>query len=262
MMENFAQRLSDLDVTLFEKIHSQTTENDKRSLLAIQQAAGEALPSYTYLEIGSYVGGSLQPHLVDPKCERIISIDKRPVAAADERGVEQIYSNNTTEYMLNNLRQVSEANIAKISTIDGDVGEIDPSRVNPRPELCFIDGEHTDAATWRDFEFCRKVMAENGAIVFHDAMIIYNAIARAVESLRAAGLSIKAYNLPDVVFVIEIGDFPLHRSRAVNEMLLDNHVGYLSSLRFTDQYRQFANRPLFRLARKLKSRWTGANVTK
>ena len=261
-MQNFEQRLADLDLSLFERIHSQTTTNDKRSLLAIQQATGEVRPSFTYLEIGSYVGGSIQPYLFDRKCERIISIDKRPVVAADDRGIDQIYINNTTEYMLNNLRQVSEVGVGKITTIDGDVSEINPARVDSRPDLCFIDGEHTDAATWRDFEFCRKVMADNGAIIFHDAMIIYNSLSRAIESLRASGLKVRAYNLPDVVFVIEVGDFPLHRSRAISEMLADNHVGYLNSLRFTDQYRQFANRSLFRFARKLKTKWTRSNVTK
>lgn len=259
---NFAELLADLDLSLFEKIHSQTTPNDKKSLLAVQNAVGELLPSFTYLEIGSYVGGSLQPYLLDPKCEKIFSIDKRPVAAADERGIEQIYSNNTTAYMLNNLRLVSEEAIAKITTIDGDVSEIDKTAITSKPQLCFIDGEHTDAATWRDFEFCLDVMTENGAIIFHDAMIIYNCLARVVEHLKENGHKVRAYNLPDVVFVVEIGDFPLHRSKAISEMLFDNHIGYLSSLRFTDQYRQFANRPLFRFARNLKLKLTKANVTK
>src|SRR6476661_6142692 len=116
-MDNFAQRLAALDLSLFEKIHSQTSDNDKRSLLAIQAAAGELAGSYTYLEIGSYVGGSLQPHVLDEKCERIISIDKRPTAAADDRGYEQIYQNNTTEFMLNNLRQLSPQADRKITTI-------------------------------------------------------------------------------------------------------------------------------------------------
>jgi len=261
-MQDFEHLLAGLDVGLFEKIHSQTSENDKRSLLAVEAVTRDIVSSYTYLEIGSYVGGSLQPHLLDPKCEQIISIDKRPTAAADDRGFEQIYENNTTEFMMNNLRRISDQADTKIKTIDGDVGEIEANRIDRKPQLCFIDGEHTDEATWRDYEFCRDVMTSDGAIIFHDAMIIYNCLGRVVEDLKSRGRQVRAYNLPDVVFVVEIGDFPLHRSNAIAQMLSDNHVGYLNSLRFTDQYRQFANRPLFRLARNLKMKITKANVTK
>ena len=42
----------------------------------------------------------------------------------------------------------------------------------------------------------------------------------------AAGLKVRAYNLPDnVVFVVEVGDFPLHRSPAITEMLFTTMSG-------------------------------------
>ncbi len=261
-MQEFENLLAELDLKLFEKIHSQTSPNDKRSLLAVQQATRELVPDYTYFEIGSYQGGSLQPYALDDRCKRVFSIDLRPTESADDRGTTQIYENNTTAHMLKNLEQLPNADTSKIECIDGDVSEIDPAKITTRPQLCFIDGEHTDAATWRDYEFCRGVMAENGAIVFHDAMIIYNCLSRIVADLKKKGVEIRAYNLPDVVFIVEIGDFPLHRSPAIAAMLADNHVGYLSSLAFTDQYRRFANRPLFRFARDLKLKFTKANVTK
>lgn len=261
-MKEFETLLDRLDLKLFEKIHSQTSPNDKRSLLAVQQATRDLVPEFTYLEIGSYQGGSLQPYALDERCKKVFSIDLRPTVSADDRGEAQIYENNTTAHMLANLEQLSDADTSKIECIDGDVSEIDPTCINAQPQLCFIDGEHTDAATWRDYEFCRKVMAENGAIIFHDAMIIYGCLSRIVAQLREQGVKFRAYNLPDVVFVIEIGDFPLYRSPAIAEMLADNHVGYLASLGFTDQYRRFANRPLFRFARDLKLKFTKANVTK
>lgn len=261
-MTVFASRLAELDLALFEKIHSQTSENDKRSLLAIQEAVGDIFDTFVYLEIGSYLGGSLQPYVLNEKCREIYSIDKRPVAAADDRGYAQIYRNNTTEHMLANLEELSPDGVRKIKAIDGDVSEIATDAITSKPQICFIDGEHTDAATWRDFEFCRKVMAEDGIIIFHDAMIIYNCLSRAIDGLKAEGRKIHAYNLPDVVFVIEIGNLPIHRSKFISSMLIDNHIGYLRSLAFTDQFREFANRPLFRFIRNLKLTFTKANVTK
>ena len=261
-MLGFEHKLDDLDISLFEKIHSQTTDNDKRSLLAVQKAVRELVESYSYLEIGSYIGGSLQPHLLDERCSLIYSIDKRPVVAADERGVSQVYLQNTTEKMLENLRSVSGPAVSKVKTFDRDASEIDPLAFGERPQLCFIDGEHTDEATWNDYRFCRRVIAENGAIVFHDAMIIYNCLSEMIDSLKAEAVPFRAYNIPDVVFVLELGDFPLHRTAVIADLLANNHVGYLRSLKFTDQYRRFANRPIFRSLRSFKARITGTNVAK
>lgn len=74
----FDQNLNDLDLELFAVIPSQSTDDDKRSLLAVQRRTRELAGNYSYLEIGSYLGGSIQPHLLDSKCKSIWSIDKRP----------------------------------------------------------------------------------------------------------------------------------------------------------------------------------------
>jgi hypothetical protein len=102
-MTQFEEKLNRLDLALFEKISSQTTEDDKRSLLAIQNATREIYPNYNYLEIGSHLGGSIQPHLVDEKCAKIYSIDKRPLVQPDERGVNYGYPENSTQRMLDLL---------------------------------------------------------------------------------------------------------------------------------------------------------------
>lgn len=261
-MTEFEKKLENLDIKLFEKIHSQTSNDDKRSILACQKAVRKLMGEYTFLEIGSYRGGSLQPFVLDDKCKKIISIDKRPKVSPDERGIDVVYTENTTEKMLGLLKEVFPGGVSKIRTIDGDVSEIDLKEVTEKPELCFIDGEHTDEATYRDFQFCHKVMANDGAVLFHDTMIIYNAVSRIIEELEKKNIKFRAYNLPSVMFVIEIGDFPLYKSEAISEMLSNNYVGYLEALKFSDQYRQFANRPLFRFARNLKAKITGSNITK
>jgi len=259
-MDNFDALIDELDLRLFEKINSQTTADDKRSLLACQKAVRDLIPDYAYLEIGSYQGGSLQPYLLDDRCRKIYSIDRRSKAHADARGIDFVYTNNLEGVMLEKLEAAHGARVSKIQCFDGDASEFDPGQIAARPQLCFIDGEHTDEATWRDFQFCMKVVRENGALDFHDAMIVYNALCRVIEFLQDGGIPFRAYNLPDVVFVVEIGDFPLHRSESISSMLVDNYVGYLSSLRFNDQYRRFANRPVFKLIRGIKAKFTRENV--
>ena len=257
----FEERLEKLDISLFAKIASQTTDRDKRSLLACQLAVRSLRPSYTYLEIGSHLGGSLQPYLLDAKCGHIYSIDKRPPAQPDERGITYEYHNNSTQRMLDNLKEISEPALSKITCIDEDASRIDPATIEHKPQLCFIDGEHTDPACFSDFLFCLKALDRNGLLVFHDAPVVYNGLAQIVEYLKDQRIDFHAYNLPDTIFVIEINDFPLHGEPYIQEMLIDNHVGYLMSLQYNDHYRRFYNRPPFKWLRHLKVKVTKTNVS-
>jgi len=259
-MKNFDQALHDLDLTLFEKITSQSTDADKRSLLACQLAVRELTTEYNYLEIGSYLGGSIQPHLLDEKCRRIYSLDKRPAIQPDARGIDYVYRDNSTARMLETLREVSP-DLDKIITIDGDSRTLDPAAVEDKIQLCFIDGEHTDAAVLSDFEFCLSVLDNSGAIIFHDAQITYNGIADCVRLLEENATPFHAYALPSIVFVIEIGDFPLHKDHRIMQRLIDNHQSYLFSLQNNDEFRRFANKPPFKLVRNLLAKVRGRNYS-
>ena len=53
-MSDFDQRIAALDMGLFEKIPSQTTDADKQILLACELAVRELKSGFNYLEIGSY----------------------------------------------------------------------------------------------------------------------------------------------------------------------------------------------------------------
>ncbi|MEP6901368.1 MAG: class I SAM-dependent methyltransferase [Actinomycetota bacterium] len=258
-MNSFEQSIGNLDLKLFEKISSQSSDNDKQSLLACQLATRELKPVYKYLEIGSYLGGSIQPHLLDDHCARIYSIDKRPLHQPDERGVDYTYLNNSTARMMENLKRVASDKTEKIITIDGDTRQIKPTAVKDKISLCFIDGEHTDKAVLSDFKFCLNGLDENGAILFHDASITYNGIANCVSHLQKNSIKFRAYSLPDIVFVIEIGDFPLHQNSAILERLTNNYQSYLYSLQSNDFYRQFVNKKPFRLYRKLMTKLKGLN---
>jgi Methyltransferase domain len=50
--------------------------------------------------------------------------------------------------------------------------------------IAFIDGEHTRNAVNSDFDFCLRIVAPNGVIVFHDFGFIYKAIFDALNKLR------------------------------------------------------------------------------
>lgn len=163
--------------------------------------------------------------------------------------------------MLDNLEKVYRPGLQKITCIDDDGSNIDPQVISPRPQVCFIDGEHTDEACFRDFLFCLKVLEDDGLLVFHDAPIVYNGLSQIVAYLEERQVRFHAYNLPETVFVIEINDFAIHKLPVIHGMLIDNHVGYLMSLRYNDHYRRFANKPLFKLLRNLKVRVARSNVS-
>lgn len=249
---SFPAALERLDPRLFDAIPSESSPEDRRSLLALQLATRELVGAYVYLEIGSHLGGSLQPHLLDPRCGAAYSIDLRSPSQPDARGVDFPYEGNSTARMLANLGRLSPDGVAKLRCFDGRAKDVPLEALAPRPNLCFVDAEHTDRAVVDDFAFCRKAAGAHGAVVFHDAAVVYNGLHEIVSSLAAASVPFRAYNLPDVLFVIELGDFPLHRHTAIEERLRDNHVGYLASLRANDGYRAFANRPVFRLLRGVR----------
>jgi hypothetical protein len=109
-MDDFEPTLKTLDLGLFRHVVSQSTDNDRRAFLALQLAAREDAAGYVYLEIGSYKGGSLQPHVVDPKYVHIHSIDLRPRNASDVRGAQ-----NYLETARRSCSTCSEASPARTS---------------------------------------------------------------------------------------------------------------------------------------------------
>ncbi len=236
-----ANRVSALDVDLFEAISSQTTEEDRRSFLAVQRLVAARLPEYTYLEIGSHLGGTIQPHLLDGRCRHIVSIDTRPFALPDERGVPYFYPENSTERMLANLEALDPGARSKLTTFDCDASEIEPGAIAGSVDLMLIDGEHTNRAARSDFRFCRGVAATDAAIVFHDADLVYGAIAEACAGLDEEGARYRAFKLKDSVFCVLLGAFA---------EVEDNELG--AQVENTDRFFRYAKRRL--IERRLRSR--------
>ena len=107
-MIKIEDRIQLMDVSLFDGIASETSVEDRRSLLLIQKSLRD-LGEYVYLEIGSHLGGSIQAHFADPKCKLIYSIDKRPLSQPDERGIRYPYPENSTHRMITNLHSAFPA---------------------------------------------------------------------------------------------------------------------------------------------------------
>jgi hypothetical protein len=252
MADAFSARLDRLDITIFDAIPSESTPWDKRSLLACQHAVRMQWSPYVYLEIGSHLGGSLQPHVLDPACAVMHSIDPRPSQQPDARGQRFGYPGNSTGRMLANLSAAGgETN--RVICYEQTSGLLSPDVIVPAPHLCFIDGEHTDQAVLADFAFCQRVIAPGGLMLFHDAHIIYNALDAIVASLDRAGTVYRACHLPDTLFAIELGEGTLLEGTALAPVRRESYRGYVLSLQSTDRYRRFANQWLFRALRKVRA---------
>jgi hypothetical protein len=202
----FESRIEALDGTLFSKIMSQTTDADKQSLLAIQACARANSDKYVYLEIGSYLGGSIQPHLLDPKCAKIYSIDKRQLVSRDERVEAPGYPGNTQQHMLSLLTALDPQNVAKIECLEGDTRSLPASLIHEAPNVCFIDGEHTPSAVVRDFDFCSRVCAVGATIVFHDAQTVFRGLRSVISRLRRSRRPFLAHALCDMVYSISLDE--------------------------------------------------------
>jgi hypothetical protein len=245
-----ADRIAALDATLFDEIVSESTVNDRKSLLALHQACVDRTGEFSYLEIGSHLGGSLQVVIRDPRCKRIVSIDPRPARQPDARGLEWKYPENSTARMRGLLARLADVDLEKLETIDASTEDIDPATVGDPPTLCFVDAEHTDVAVLRDARFCRQVLHDDGVLAFHDAGIVYGGLVTFVDELAKARVEHRLYFLPDSIIVVELGTPRLLNTSQVMDQIVGNARGYLATLVENSPYRAALTRPLPRLLRR------------
>jgi hypothetical protein len=154
-------------------IESQTSPTDKLALLQVRNILRKNLASYAYLEIGSFMGGSLSPFLKDPQCREILSVDERNRLQPDERGMKFDYSGITNQTMIDNLKKHG-FDVRKLKTFDGSIS--DYHEAGDKFDLVFIDGEHTDIACFRDFIHSFKLLRDSSIVVFHDSSLIYKSL--------------------------------------------------------------------------------------
>ncbi len=259
-MNNWMERVEALDLSLFEAIDSQTSAADRKSLLGVQRATARRKKEYTYLEIGSHLGGSIQPHLLDERCKKIYSLDPRPAQQPDDRssGYVAYYENNSSERMLALLRGLMPEGIAKIACIDLDASQVDVARIRTAPDLIFIDGEHTQRAVLSDFQFCGKVVEKNGAILFHDFYMIYPGIVEICRALDRQGRCYLPLKLDGCVFGIFFDPETVHADPYLAALYRTNRH-FLPQLRFKRWLKQFLPDSVLRAVRAVRN-WNRKGV--
>jgi len=208
-MRSIGERVRALDLSLFGYVLSQAYPADRASLLGLHGACRRRYGRFTYLEIGSYLGGSLQALVADPDCTAIVSIDARPGQSPDDSRGHYTYHSNSTAHMLELLSSVPGADLSKVTPIDSDVSRVTSESLPEPPQLCFIDGEHTRSAVLKDACFCARVTDGQACIVFHDRDIVRRGIGDFLEYLQARDVDYVGYPLPQTIFVVEIGSAPL-----------------------------------------------------
>jgi hypothetical protein len=251
-IETVGDRIARLDVALLDTIDAQLTPDDRRSLLALHAACRDVYGRFTYLEIGSHLGGSLQSFVCDDACEAIVSLDPRPGSQPDERGIVYRYDGNSTPRMLSNLSALPAADLDKLTTIDAGTDAITPACLPLRPMLCFVDGEHTDGAALRDARFCRAAVADEGCIAFHDAWIVYRGLTAFLDELAADGVPFEAFVLPSCVLAVELGTTSLRESATLARWQREGYRAYLHALLSTEPYRAEYMRPVNRALRRVR----------
>lgn len=166
--------LEGLDIRIFQKVESQTTGQDQRSLLKLQKIISGSISGYTYLEIGSYLGGTLHPHLIDPNCKQVISIDIRISRQKNNwPGPAFVsYDSNNERTMLNRFK-LCGIPIDKLQIHRRDIKEL---KDLPSVDLAFIDAEHTFDAVMSDAMHLKPFMAPDSIVSFHDTDLIKDAV--------------------------------------------------------------------------------------
>lgn len=220
-MTALADRIEQLDTELFSYVHAQATHGDKRSLLALHAAVAASRSPFAYLEIGSYHGGSLQVLIRDPRCSQLMSIDPRTGDTPDETRGAFAYQDNTTARMVENLSQVPDADMAKLTTFEATTQTMAPTDLPQRPDCCFVDGEHSHSGALTDARFCAEAMGGTGVIAFHDFGIVQSAIKAFIRERRQDISFALALNRPQDprsghgVFALELGNAGILRHPAI-----------------------------------------------
>jgi hypothetical protein len=101
MIDRFDTTHTMSDLEYFFPIPSQTSSRQTFLLGTMRLVRNSR--AYNYLEIGSFLGGSLTPFLMDTACKTILSIDDRGRVQPDERGINYDY----TIYVAINARRAT-----------------------------------------------------------------------------------------------------------------------------------------------------------
>jgi len=204
------------------KIPSQTGDGDKKSLISLQNIVRRNARNYTYLEVGSFLGGTLLPHLADPECRLAYSIDKRAASQLDERGRTYDYVPGSTPEMVATLEQhLPLSSMLKLQTFDIEAAELTTNQIALGCDFIFIDAEHTNTAVFKDFLTVWQFAKESSVVALHDAQYIFDALSNIETLLAHQKVKHRTFVIPDSVFVILLGDFVDLAGNVLSRFCLD-----------------------------------------
>lgn len=193
-----------LDIGIFT-IPTAASNDDRRSLLRIQACVRDK--PYAYIEVGSELGGSLVPHLADPDCMSVCSIDLRVSSQPDERAETFYYPADGEEGMMAALAdRFAEGSLRKLRTFRCDVSQLSPDDIPAKARLALIDAEHTNVACFSDAISVLRLLEPDAIMSFHDANLVADAIQNFESMLRYLGLDFSTVFLPDCVAAVGIGE--------------------------------------------------------
>jgi len=178
---------------------------DQATLLKLRQIV-QAIEPCVYLEVGSELGRSLQPALLDPKCVAVHSVDLRPASTPDERGRTWEYGVTAAQMIAELSKTVPLDQLVKLHTYDMDTAMF-AARHNVHPNLVFLDAEHTNAAVFQDVLNLADLMPDDFIFAGHDSNLIFDALLNIKAMLTWSGVSVHLAYLPDVVFAFAFGKY-------------------------------------------------------
>lgn len=183
-------------------IPSQLNSHDHALLKSAAQMLAD-IKLYNYLEIGSWLGGSLQYQLINDRCVCAMSVDTRSRAKIrDERAIDYAYS-ATTQDMLDILER-NRVPTRKLTCVDGCIDDV---QTDIKFDLVFIDGEHTHDAAFHDAVQSLSMCADSALILFHDAWIVHEGIDRFLAYLTDHEIDFGAYKVAGSdIMGVAVGD--------------------------------------------------------
>jgi len=161
---------------------------------------------FDYLEVGSYLGGSLAPFLVAPKCKKVISIDKRGQNQPDERGMRYDYRSISENDMIESLHK-NNIDTSKLHCFNGDINDYQ-FMPDLKIKIALIDGEHTDYACFRDFVYLKDHLHQDSILVFDDSNLVFKSIRNVKTLLESQAIAFSVLRFKETRFVVFLfGDF-------------------------------------------------------
>ena len=231
MTEAFEDRINSCDISIFQ-VESQSTDKDKASFLKIQKFIRQSYDNFCYLEVGSHLGGSILPYLLDNKCSSIISVDPRPHTFHDERGI-LIYNDNSTQRMIETLALAGgQVSLAKLKTIESDISSVRQGQIGSNLRVSLIDAEHTNEAVFRDFVAVYNMTEMDSLIALHDSALLIDGCRNIETFLRYLNVHHKVFYLPDNVFLVAFGSLAERAAEIFDPIAFDSEKFYVTGKQF------------------------------